>query len=411
MIRTTFALACFFLFPLQLLAQSGVTAVLAPSDTPLRPGATGSVGIIVLNAGTDPATVELPANLPATLTRESMREEVTLVRRDRMATTLPVAPSAFVRAEYSITVPAGMAGNVMIEVSGSPPIRGVLLVQAGAPSIPDPLATKLESSKTPSTAPLVDTSDQNARSGFVEYFASHFSGHEPVYFLFGTERPNAKFQFSFKYRVLNPEGSWSKAIPALGGFHLAYSQTSFWDLEGESKPFYDNSYRPELLFAYDSILPKDWNIPGVSRVGLQLGLQHESNGRAGADSRSMNIAYVRPIFVFGEEKGLFLTLAPRVFTYVQDVDDNPDIADYRGHADLRATVGWDGGLQLAAVARLGDDADKGSLQLDLTYPLRQRLGGNMDVYLHAQFFTGYGESLLDYNRSDNTFRLGISMVR
>ena len=139
-------------------------------------------------------------------------------------------------------------------------------------------------------------------TGFVEYFGLRFFPHEPMYFLIGAEDPAAKFQISFKYKVLNDDGTIAKAVPPLGGLYIGYSQTSFWDLGEQSRPFFDNSYRPELLLSYDNVLPRDVKIPGVSRIGLQFAL-HESNGRDGAASRSLNIAYLRPIFVFGNENG------------------------------------------------------------------------------------------------------------
>jgi outer membrane phospholipase A len=39
------------------------------------------------------------------------------------------------------------------------------------------------------------------------------------------------------------------------------------------------------------------------------------------------------------------------------------------------------------------------------------LSGILDVYLHAQFFSGYAENLLSYDQRDDVFRLGFSIVR
>lgn len=240
-------------------------------------------------------------------------------------------------------------------------------------------------------------------------FSRQFSAHEPIYALIGTEPPNVKFQFSFKYAIFSPDAPVVEAVPALGGVNLAYSQTTLWDTSDESAPFYDSSYRPELLWS-------DEYIPSLSRrgsygLGLQFGARHESNGRDGPDSRSMNIVYVRPIVTVGDPRGFHVTVAPRLFAYVGGQSGNEDIEDYRGYGDIRATAGWRDGLQLAALGRLGDDWDRGSIQLDLTYPLNKVLGGNFDVYLDVQGFYGYGESLLDYDERTSSLRVGIAVVR
>ena len=51
-------------------------------------------------------------------------------------------------------------------------------------------------------------------------------------------------------------------------------------------------------------------------------------------------------------------------------------------------------------------------QIDASYPLVTQLFANIGSFLHVQYFSGYGENLLDYNRrQDNQFRIGISIVR
>ncbi|MFN7141272.1 MAG: phospholipase A, partial [Limisphaerales bacterium] len=190
---------------------------------------------------------------------------------------------------------------------------------------------------------------------------------------------------------------------------LAYTQTSLWDLDAPSAPFFDSSYKPEVLYAWEELLgggPDE-----MYRFDLQFGVQHESNGRDGPDSRSLNIAYVRPTFVFGPETSLQLTIQPRAWVYVADLDDNPDLAEYRGYGDLRVIVGWKRGLQLSTIGRLGETWDHGALQFDLTYPMMRFFYSNFSLYLHAQYFTGYGESLLRYNEKSSAFRVGFSMYR
>jgi outer membrane phospholipase A len=409
---------------------SGQTTLLVPPAEPATAGGDATLFVYHLNDGAAPLRVDPAASLAARASYAGREVDVTLTRADAQAGPLDVKPGAFARVPYRLVVPADAAGHqVMIQLPGAAPA----VLRVGPSATTEPLAT----STTPAvreptlTAPVVggaetepaapyagDARGHTAREGLTEYFAGHFSAYEPVYFLVGPERPNGKFQISLKYQIFNPAESVAQAVPALAGLHVAYSQTSFWDLEGDSKPFFDNSYRPELLLSYPDLMPgpADQDDIGILRqLGLQIGLQHESNGRAGEASRSTNYVYVRPIFTFGDpagdQRGLFMTVAPRVHAYVGDLSDNPDIKEFRGYGDLRLVFGQRDGLQLAAIGRIGSHADKGSVELDLTYPLRALLGRNVDMFLHAQFFTGYGESLLLYNDSDNTFRLGVSLIR
>ena len=266
---------------------------------------------------------------------------------------------------------------------------------------------------TLSETPL-DPDRATVEAGLAEFFATRFSAYEPIYFLAGPAEPEAKFQISLKYQVFNPSGSLGGANPWLSDFYLAYSQTSFWDLgKNNSSPFFDSSYRPEVLYQVESTTAS-WL--GQSRFDFQAGVQHESNGKSGLDSRSLNIAYIRPILTWGDDgtrgsRNFFIAVAPRLWMYTTDLDDNPDIYQYRGYGDLKVIAGWRGGLQLAAMARVGNDFDRGALQLDLTYPLRALSSKNVDLYLDAQFFTGYGESLLEYDKRESAFRIGVALVR
>ncbi len=229
-----------------------------------------------------------------------------------------------------------------------------------------------------------------------------------MYFVAGPDSPNAKFQFSLKYQLLNSEGPLAQKVPFLKGLHVAYTQTSLWDWNKASAPFLDSSYKPEVLYTWDRVAgggPTNW-----IRLDIQPGLQHESNGKDGADSRSLNIAYIRPTLTLGRDDRFQVILQPRAWVYVGDLSDNPDIAHYRGYADLRAIIGWRDNVQLSAIGRLGNAGDKGSLQLDLTFPL-MKLWRNFNAYLQAQYFVGYGESLLLYNERSWAYRFGFAIYR
>ncbi len=258
----------------------------------------------------------------------------------------------------------------------------------------------------PATQPMLQSQSGAERS--IAEFIGHFSAYEPIYFIAGPYNPVAKFEFSFKYRLFNERAPLATAVPILYGLHFSYSQISLWQLDVYSAPFYDTSYKPEFFWSNEDI--KLFKIPLVSEFGLQTGYGHESNGQAGAASRGINILFFRPIFNFGDPERFHFYIAPKLFVYLTE-DGNPDISKFRGYCDLRAVVGWRQGLELSVLGRLGSDYNRGSITLDLTYPIRDLLDNNLDVYIDAQYFNGYGETLRGYNVRSQAFRMGLALAR
>ena len=241
------------------------------------------------------------------------------------------------------------------------------------------------------------------------HFAENLYAYEPMYFLYGRDPENGRFQLSLKFRFLDTAEPDAHEWSPLQGFFFGYTQTSLWDLAASSKPFEDTSYMPELFYLRQDISFR----PGgrVSRVDFQAGVQHESNGQAGEASRSLNIAYIRPTLFFGNPGGYHLEVSPKIWIYVGDLSENPDIYRYRGYFDLHIDYGSDDGWKFATMWRKGTEGSKGSVQLDVTYPLGRLFFDNLDFFLHGQLFSGYGESLLHYDQSDTRFRLGVAVYR
>jgi len=318
-----------------------------------------------------------------------------------------IAPRSFERRAYQLRVPTAVQGHVLVEPVPLGANRVVLDVAPFNPAV----AESEPESKTLMQKVIKEAEPVRPGETFdgARFFREHVSAYEPLYFIAGTVSPNAKFQISFKYRLLNNDGPLAQRVPPLTGFHVAYSQTSLWDWNSSSAPFFDSSYRPEVLYLAENLTRAKSN--HWFRLDLQGGFQHESNGRAGDDSRSLNIGYLRPRLVFGRQDGVQFILQPRAWFYAGDLSDNPDIEEYRGYADLRAIVGWQRGPQLSAIGRLGKDGNHESLQLDFTYPLMGFFPRSFSLYLHVQYFTGYGESLVRYNERDSAFRAGFALTR
>lgn len=326
---------------------------------------------------------------------EALEAELESGRRTRSLRLTAIAPASAggLRRDYAAEWPADLVGAATLVLPGRSSSR-LLLIADDKPWAPgeDPVARM-------AGAPY-GTTDTPQRSAFTY--------HEPMYFLVGANGgANARFQLSFKYRIFDREGIVAQTLPVIGGLYFGYTQTSLWDLGHRSTPFRDTSYRPSLFY--------QWDVPQRAgdddRWTLQAGLEHESNGKDGTRSRSINTAFGRlewrtPV---GQD-GHYFGVIPKVWAYLEK-DDNPDIQRYRGIGELALRYGRDEGWVQQIALRRGTGG-RGSTQLDVSYPLGTRILSDTGAFLHFQYFDGYGETLLDYKNSRYPqFRVGISIVR
>jgi phospholipase A1 len=205
----------------------------------------------------------------------------------------------------------------------------------------------------------------------------------------------ATFQLSFKVKIAE------NLFPSGSDLWFGYSQYSVWQMYNKalSSPFRNTDYQPELMY----VIPTGGEVLGLKWRMLNIGLVHQSNGRGEPLSRSWNRAYAQ----FGFERGDFVLLVKPWYRFDEDTpdDDNPEITDYLGRGEVLA-IYRSGRQQFSARWRNSFQAhdNRGSILLDWSFPLVGNLKG------YAQFFNGYGETLLDYNRSQTSFGLGILLT-
>ncbi len=207
------------------------------------------------------------------------------------------------------------------------------------------------------------------------------------------DNTEAKFQLSFKARLWTTDDRrW--------GVWAAYTQQSQWQIYNgdESRPFRDTNYMPELFVSYRP----DIDLGGGFNLKLlNAGYNHQSNGRSDILSRSWDRLFVMA-GVERENLALYGTLWYRL-PENEDQDDNPDITDYYGHGELNALYRWRGN-SFKLSARGNVSTGKGSVQAGwFTPPLLGPLRG------YVQVFSGYGESLIDYNWNQTTVGVGVAL--
>ena len=368
-------------------------AAAAPLDPPalVHVEVTGRAGsAVLLFTNPDPRAPAMPqSHLRATMRGGGRDVPVDLVADAPAA----VPPGGFVRATYRFAVPPGQPADAQLLLGDV----AVALTIPTAPMIPaEP--TRVADAAAPPAAPSVAVADVRPGNSYI----ANLETYNPIYAVYGPGTASAaKLQLSFQYQLFgdadHPTGDWKE------GLRFGYTQRMFWDIEAESAPFRDVNYRPELFYRYR--LAKPWR---GAALALQGGVLHESNGRGGTASRGYNIVYVEPQAVF-PIGGMTATVAPRVMAYVGALDDNPDIARYRGHTALAVSIGRDDGFKLSAVSRYSFGSGRGAIDGELTYPMKALTG--LPVYLVVQGFRGYGEDLRDYDRRQTRVRLGIGVVR
>ncbi|KFG89539.1 Phospholipase A [Sphingobium herbicidovorans NBRC 16415] len=397
-------------------ADAGATAspielVISAVAEPNAFGA-ASVELRLLNSGSAPETMVLPPQIEAELTVNGSTSNVSLERAPEMPVAMTVPAGGFAGARYTLHVPPGItAGEAVLAVPGwkvqrvAFAIRGP--VQGNMSSPPPALADRGTGSAMPRRDAPVPQAHLAANDVAVgNAFLPNLSAYAPIYAVYGPgTNSDARLQISFKYQLFGPPATPDRRQSWEQGLQFAYTQRMFWDLGAKSSPFRNIDFMPELFYLAPTI-----GIGGGVSLSGQGGFRHESNGRSGTGSRSLNTFYVQPVasVALGNYR---LSIGPRLWLYAGSLSDNPDIKRYRGNTGLFAEIGEDDGLRITTNTRFNFGSGKGAIDADISYPIDRLIGGNLNFYLFGQAFTGYGENLLDYNRRMTRLRVGLAIVR
>lgn len=226
-----------------------------------------------------------------------------------------------------------------------------------------------------------------------------FGLYKDNYFIFGpavgpkptSENTNVKFQISIAQRLTK------SVLPFNTYLYLFYTQKVFWNVLQNSLPMTDLNFNPGIglarpFFVSDRYIGK-----------MMLVLEHESNGKDGDASRSWNKVSL----------GANVMIDPNVMVHAKfwipiiDGANNRDILKYNGIYQTGVQVmsrdrRFNGSITL--VKRSGVN-----LNFNTIVEGGMRLWKNANEYLFFQYYNGYGEGLLDYNKFHSQFRIGIQI--
>lgn len=224
-----------------------------------------------------------------------------------------------------------------------------------------------------------------------------FGLYKDNYFVVGTtlghtpSRTNSdvKFQVSIAQRLTKSTLPWHTYL------FLMYTQKTFWNVFERSLPMRDLNFNPGIgltkpLFSKGRYIGK-----------LTLLIEHESNGRDSISSRSWNkISLAGNVLLYD-----WLMVHAKFWIPIIDGQNNRDILKYCGIYQTGVSV-WSFNRKfnwsLTLVRRAGWKPSFNTI-----FEFSWLVSKKANQYFFVQYYNGYGECLLDYNKFRSRIRVGI----
>ncbi len=248
---------------------------------------------------------------------------------------------------------------------------------------------------------------ENMPRGFRRFFAPY----KENYILFGSMQNkdgsapfsgktlDIRFEFGMKFRAF--QGDNIESTPPI---YFGYSQKAWWDIAESSAPFREHNYNPEVFwdFREADALGKTENTFLFDRVGDlvdRVGIEHQSNGLAGAVSRSWDRVYAQRTF---STESNDWSLRLKAWNVINLGVENANITDFLGNLEAKLSYRPHQDFEINATVLKGHHTSKYSYRLDLiSSPWNL---SNSKFML--SYYDGYGEALISYNQKTTSLRAG-----
>lgn len=262
------------------------------------------------------------------------------------------------------------------------------------------LVTVLTSGTSRASAQIIPVENQrNFTDSLRKEFdrGPYFTLYKDNYFAVGTtpfrkptaENSDVKFQISISQRLTKSVLPWHTYL------FLMYTQRVVWDVFKNSMPMHDFVFNPGIglskpLFSKDRFIGK-----------ATLLIEHESNGRDGEESRSWNRISLGASIMIDN----WITVHGKVWIPIVDGENNRDILKYAGL--------WSNGVTINTPNKkffFGVTLTKRAgwnLNFNTQVEFGWRMWNKANQYFYVQYYNGYAENLLDYNRFESMLRIGL----
>jgi phospholipase A1 len=202
-----------------------------------------------------------------------------------------------------------------------------------------------------------------------------------------------KYQLSLKVPI------WKNVFSSQSSFYFGYTQLSYWQAYNRNAFFRETDFQPEVFLAniVSWHLTRSWEVNAFN-----IGAVHESNGFGNEMERSWNRVYVEAI---ASNNHLMLSVKPWYVFHDSTYNKfNPNMSDYLGYGEIGLAYKFANqvlSLQTHSLFEQGGRRATGTATY--SFPLTKYLNG------YVQAFSGYGQSLIEYNHRTNSVGVGIAL--
>ena len=244
--------------------------------------------------------------------------------------------------------------------------------------------------------------------------------HKPNYllpFTYARQNKTAYQKLSKNLELDNVEAEFQISLKFLAAenflvddlnVQLAFTSVSWWQTYNSelSAPFRETNYEPEVIFSYS----RPWYLFSLPIRHSFIALNHQSNGQSVTLSRSWNrikggIVFEQSPLIFSLQSWWRIPEDRKSDDSDVDGDDNPHIEKYLGYGSLG--ILWkmpkSHNLDIQIRNNLRSD-NKGSLKLGWSFPFTKQLRA------YVQYFNGYGESLIYYDKPIVRYGIGVKLT-
>lgn len=205
-------------------------------------------------------------------------------------------------------------------------------------------------------------------------------------------REEIKYQLSLKVPF------WKNILGYPSTLYFAYTQLSYWQAYNKEAFFRSTDYEPEIFLANEINfhLYKDFTLNFIN-----VGAEHQSNGFGNTLERSWNRLYLEAT----ASQGNFMVIMKPWYIFHDHswLVHNPNIGSYLGYMQLIFAYKLENSVINLRTYGLGvHGGQRTSAELSYSFKMTPYMNG------YLQVFSGYGQSLIEYNHRTNSVGIGIA---